>query len=254
MAELSAVTVGRANQLIADRSNLRRREVRARQEIEQNNQAQEARKNQALGKQATASRRRTQSVDDRQRARQASEDRLEVLREADDVKASDRRAEFVRDRISGNFLRRQALETNADEFEPLPRGEAAGRVLIGEETEIRDRLNTFADPIVGPLPDEDGQVSQGSERQEADAAAAPNIREEQRLEDALQGLVDEEITDQIFFDVLEGERAVRLTDRRQDDRDFLARQQINQEVSEVRIEEILFNPNLPRGSIVDVTG
>ena len=254
MAEISAVTVGRANQLIADSSNERRREVRARLEIEQARQAQTARQEQAIEDQAKAFRRRTQTVDDRQRTRQANEDLFEAQREADEIKTSDRRVAFLRDRVSGDFLRDRAFETDPEEFEPLPLRESVGRVLIGEETEIRDRLNTFADPIVGPLPDEDSQLSQGSERQDADAAAAPGTQQEQRLEDALQGLVDQEITDQLFFDVLEGERAVRLTDKREDDRDFLVRQQVDQQVSEVRIDQIPFNPNLPRGSIVDVTG
>ena len=62
-----------------------------------------------------------------------------------------------------------------------------------------------------------------------------------------------ESTDELAFDLLERDRSVRLTDRREGDRDFLVQQQIDQQIAEARIAEIPFDPDLPRGSLVDIS-
>ena len=152
MAEIASVAAGRAGQAIADTRNLRRREVRARQELDQARQARVTRQAQAAEEQAVARRRRTQTVTDERRTRLADQKLFDAQRESQDIRFSDERFEFLQAEITEETLRARALENETGPLEPLPPGEPTGTVLTAADIEARDRLNDFAEPIPGPPP------------------------------------------------------------------------------------------------------
>lgn len=248
MAEIASVAAGRAGQAIADTRNLRRREVRARQELDQARQARVTRQAQAAEEQAVARRRRTQTVTDERRTRLADQKLFDAQRESQDIRFSDERFEFLQAEITEETLRARALENETGPLEPLPPGEPTGAVLTAADIEARDRLNDFAEPIPGPPPADDRPFAQGPAPTEASVAGL------QPPDDGLESAEAQAITDALAFDLLEGERAVRLTDKREGDSDFQVQQRIDQQIAEDRIAEAPFEPTLPRGSIVDISG
>ena len=76
----------------------------------------------------------------------------------------------------------------------------------------------------------------------------------QPLDDGLESAEAQAISNELNFDQSEGDRAVRLADKRENDSNFQVQQQIDQQIADDRIAEIQFDPNLPRGSIVDIAG
>ncbi len=247
MAEIASVAVGRAIQVRADARNLRRREELARQELVQARQAQVTRQAQAAEELAVARRRRTQTVDDEQRTRLADQKLFDAQRETQDVQFTDRQFQNLQAEISEEILNARALEDQPGPLPPLPPGELSGTVLSADDIEARDLLNSVPETIPGPPAPDDSRFAQGPAPLEASVAAV------QPPDDGLESDEAQAIADDLAFDLLEGERAVRLTDKRDDDRDFQVRQQIDQQIAEDRIPETPFNPTLPRGSIVDIS-
>ena len=248
MAEIASVAVGRAIQARTDDRNLRRREERARQELVQARQAQVTRQAQAAEELAVARRLRTQTVDDEQRTRLADQKLFDAQRESQDIRFSDRQFEFLQAEITEETLRARALDNDTGPLPPLPPGEPAGTVLSADDIEARDRLNSVPETIPGPPPADDSRFAQGPAPLEASVGGV------QPPDDGLQGAEAQAITGQLLFDVLEGERAVRLIDSRESDRDFQIQQRIDQGIAEDRVPETPFEPTLPRGSIVDISG
>lgn len=248
MAEIAFVTVGRALQVQTDAKNLRRQEERARQELELTRQAQVAQQVRTAGDLEQARRSRAQTVIDEQRTRLADQKLFDAQRESQEVRASDERFDNLQAEISEEILRAQALENDTGPLPPLPPGELTGIVLTPGDIEARDRLNSFSEPIPAPPPDDDRQFAQGPAPLETGVAGV------QPPDDGFEGAEAQAVTDALAFNLLEGERAVRLTDRRDDDLDFQVRQQIDLRTADNRIVQIPFDPNLPRGSIVDISG
>lgn len=248
MAEIAFVTVGRALQVQTDAKNLRRQEERARQELDLTRQAQVAQQVRTAGDLEQARRNRTQTVVDEQRTRLADQKLFDAQRESQEVRASDERFDNLQAEISEEILRARALEDDTGPLPPLPPGELTGIVLTPGDIEARDRLNSFSEPIPAPPPDDDRQFAQGPAPLETGVAGV------QPPDDGFEGAEAQAVTDALAFNLLEGERTVRLADRRDDDRDLQSQQQVNQRTAENRIVQIPFDPNLPRGSIVDISG
>lgn len=248
MAEIASITASRAGQARADARNLRRRGDQSRQELLQARQAQVARQAQAAEELAVARQRRTQTVIDEQRTRLADQKLFDAQRESQDIRFSDERFEFLQAEITEETLRARALENETGPLPPLPPGELTGTVLTAADIEARDRLNSVPEPVPGPPPADDRPFALGPAPTEASVAGV------QPPDDGLESAETLAITDALAFDLLEGERAVRLTDKREGDRDFQVQQQIDQQIAEDRISEAPFDSNRPRGSIVDLFG
>jgi len=83
---------------------------------------------------------------------------------------------------------------------------------------------------------------------------AADIEAKGRLNSVPDAITGPPPAEEFDFGQLEGDRAVRLADRNESDRDLQVQQQIDQQSAEDQIANIPFDPNLPRGSIVDIFG
>ncbi len=224
MAEIASLTAGRAFALETDAIRARDRQDQARARLETQRQAE-------LDQQA------------RDATAQQAADRLRVQRARDDIEAQNQ----LRDLIDAReVLRQDEIAARRGELaraDSLDReARAQDRANVDREFEInRNQLAAETAPATGnAAPPERFDAAQAPRALGEAAAAGATPTAAQLREAQAQAQV--------------AERDARVAERRAAERDAAIQQQIDLQLSNDRISATLFNPDLPRGSVVDVVG
>ena len=172
----------------------------------------------------------------RKKALQIERQRLDI-RAADDLRARQRAQQIAREGQIAEQRRTITLDDAADHELRVADFQAQTRLFELE----RQGLDQPAANFAPPPPAEDLAANDLGPRPLgiAGVAEAPLTPDQIRLGD---------------FQILEQERDLRLAERRQDARDALIQQQLDLQLAQDRIDSVPPRPDLPRGSIVDVTG
>ena len=174
----------------------------------------------------------------RQKALQIERQRQDI-RAADDLRTRQRAQQIARE---GQIADQRLLIVETDDRDFARKSNAAealDRAFVLARQSDNEALANFAPASpLAPLP---GPDDAGGPRplDIAGVAEAPPAPDQIRLGD---------------FQILEQERDLRLAERRQDARDALIQQQLDLQLAQDRIDSVPPRPDLPRGSIVDVTG
>ena len=170
------------------------------------------------------------------KALQIERQRLDI-RAADDLRTRQRAQQIAREGQIAEQRRTITLDDAANHELKAADSEALDRAFVLE----RQGLDQPAANFAPALPAEDLAANDLGPRPLgiAGVAEAPPAPDQIRLGN---------------FQILEQERDLRLAERRQDARDALIRQQLDLQLAEDRINSVPPRPDLPRGSIVDVTG
>lgn len=169
------------------------------------------------------------------KALQLERQRLDI-RAADDLRTRQRAQQIAREGQIAEQRRTITLGDAADHERKAADSQALDRAFVLGRQGLDQPAANFAPP-----PAEDLAANDLGPRplDIAGVAEAPPTPDQIRLGD---------------FQILEQERDLRLAERRQDARDALIQQQLDLQLAQDRIDSVPPRPDLPRGSIVDVTG
>jgi len=224
MAEISALTAARAFALQGDARIQREAQEEGRARVEALRQQQIDAQNRDAALQETADRQRL----DRQRAdlRAQGEARARF-----DAQALARETQIL-------DQRRQLADAEFRDDETLALRQAG----VDRKFEL-DRA--FFAEVSAPQAGDSGRAAR------PDAVLAPTPADNAAPPEATPS--PDQLREAAFQAVV-AERDARVAERRAAERDAAIQQQIDQRLAADRIAETLFNPELPRGSVVDLTG
>lgn len=243
MAEISAITAARAAVLRNDTRNLRQQELRNSQRLQQERQDELDKKARINQEQLSIDRRRldTRRVDLSQE--NANRRFFRAQLQTQDIQANDRQLQNRLDDIDDEVLRARGLDVERA-LPPLTPNDPVGAITTPEELAIlRQLAEPDRPPPVGFPPLED-RLAPPTPFESLGVAAIDDIEPAPAADPA------EELT----FALQERERALRVTERRTEVVDSQVRQEIDLQLAQDRIDEAGFDPERPRGTIVDVFG
>lgn len=245
MAEISAVTVARATALRNDTRNLRQQELRKTERLQQERQDDLDKQARIIEDQLSNDRRRLETRSD-DLSREDANRRLFLAQERSlDIQANDRQVQNLRREIEDELLLARGLDVERA-LPPLTPSEPIGGLITPEELEIQRQLaEPDRPPAVGlpPLDDRPPPLTPFE-------APAPGVAAIDDFEPAPAA----DQTEVLTFALQERERALRNTERRIEEIDSLVRQEVDLQLSQDRIDEANFDPERPRGTLVDVFG
>jgi hypothetical protein len=247
MSEISAVAAGRALILRNDTRNQREVEVQNRQRLEQLRQDGVDRQSRLIAEQSALDRRRLQDFRGDQRQDDSEQRLFDAQLLTEEVLFTDRRVQDRENDIELELLRARALDFERS-LPPLTPRQPIGNegLRTPEEIEIARQLaEPDIPPPVGFVPPQEPLAALTPF--EAPAPAVAGV-------DEFGPSPAAELTEEVIFDVQERDRVLRLNERRAEEGQSQVQQEFALSQAEDRINETDFDPERPRGTIVDVFG
>ncbi|MCH7832883.1 MAG: hypothetical protein IIC55_08430 [Proteobacteria bacterium] len=243
MAEISAVTVARATALRNDTRNLRQQELRNTERLQQERQDDLDKRTRIIEDQLSNDRRRLETRRD-DLSREDANRRLFLAQERSlDIQANDRQFQNRRGDIEDELLRARGLDVERA-LPPLTPSEPIGGLITPEELEIQRQLAEPDRPPAVGLPPLEDRLPPPTPFESPGVAAIDDFEPAPAADQ----------TEVLTFALQERERALRNTERRIEEIDSLVRQEVDLQLSQDRIDEANFDPERPRGTLVDVFG
>lgn len=243
MAEISAVTVARATALRNDTRNLRQQELRNTERLQQERQDDLDKRTRISQDQLSNDRRRLETRRD-DLSRKDANRRLFLAQERSlDIQANDRQVQNRRGEIEDELLRARGLDVERA-LPPLTPSEPIGGLITPEELEIQRQLAEPDRPPAVGLPPLEDRLPPPTPFESPGVAAIDDFEPAPAADQ----------TEVLTFALQERERALRNTERRIEEIDSLVRQEVDLQLSQDRIDEANFDPERPRGTLVDVFG
>ena len=243
MAEISAVTVARATALRNDTRNLRQQELRNTERLQQERQDDLDKRTRIIEDQLSNDRRRLETRRD-DLSREDANRRLFLAQERSlDIQANDRQFQNRRGDIEDELLRARGLDVERA-LPPLTPSEPIGGLITPEELEIQRQLAEPDRPPAVGLPPLEDRLPPPTPFESPGVAAIDDFEPAPAADQ----------TEVLTFALQERERALRNTERRIEEIDSLVRQEVDLQLSQDRIDEANFDPERPRGTLLDVSG
>ncbi|MCH7937476.1 MAG: hypothetical protein IH994_10380 [Proteobacteria bacterium] len=245
MTEISFISAARAAILRNDTRNLRQQELRNTQRLQQLRQEDVDKQARVIQDQLSLDRRRLDTL--RQDLSQESANRrfFRAQEQTRDIQANDRQVQDLRSDIRDENLRARGLDVERS-LPPLTPSQPIGGLITPEELEIQRQLaEPDRPPPLGlpPLEDRPPPLTPFE-------APAPGVAAIDDFEPAPAA----DQTEALTFALQERERTLRVNERHADEFDSQVRQEIDLQLAQDRIDEGNFDPERPRGAIVDVFG
>lgn len=243
MAEISAISAARAAVLRNDTRNLRQQELRNTQRLQQERQADIDKQARNIQDQLSLDRRRLNTLGGDLSRENANRRFFSAQELSLDIQDNDRQVQDRLGDIEDELLRARGLDVEGS-LPPLTPSEPVGVPITPEELEIQRQLaEPDRPPLVGFPPLEDRLAP-------PTPFESPGVAAIDDFEPAPAAGQTEELT----FAIQERERALRVTERRTEDIDSQVRQEVDLQSAQDRIDEANFDPERPRGTLVDIFG
>ena len=243
MAEISAVSAARAAVLRNDTRNLRQQELRNTERLQLERQADLDKQARTIQNQLSFDRRQLETR--RDDLNQGDVDRrfFRAQEQSREIQVNDRLVQNLQDEIEGELLEARGLDVERS-LPPLTPRQPIGVVITPEELEIQRQLAEPDQPPPVGLPPLEDRLPPTTPFEPLGVAAI----------DDFEAAPAAEQSEERIFAFQERERVLRISERRTEDINSQVQQEVDLQLAQDRIDEASFDPEQPRGTLVDIFG